>query len=231
MNARFGYLAASGTGLTTLVAFGVALATPPLSGPLCRKACVAYPYQDIAERFPRDYYWMFPAMLATLLYVAFMVALHVRAPPAQRPVAQLGLILAAMAAIVLVGDYYVQLAVVQPSVLAGEPDGIALLSQYNSHGAFIALEELGYLLMSLSLVCMTPSLSSSTRLERVAGRVFLAGFVVTVSVLCWVLSSYGNAREYRFEIAVISIDWTALIVGAFVMAVVFRRELAAARMG
>lgn len=32
----------------------------------------------------------------------------------------------------------------------GETEGITLLTQYNAHGIFIALEELGYLLMSLS---------------------------------------------------------------------------------
>jgi hypothetical protein len=32
----------------------------------------------------------------------------------------------------------------------GETEGITLLTQYNAHGIFIVLEELGYLLMSLS---------------------------------------------------------------------------------
>jgi len=75
-------------------------------------------------------------------------------------------VLSTIAALTLLADYFVQLTVVQPSLLAGERDGIALLSQYNPHGLFIALEELGYLLISLSLVCLMPALPPATRLER-----------------------------------------------------------------
>ena len=34
----------------------------------------------------------------------------------------------------------------------GETDGIALLTQYNGHGIFIAMEELGYITMSISFL-------------------------------------------------------------------------------
>jgi hypothetical protein len=111
--------------------------------------------------------------------------------------AQLGLALSIMAALTLVGDYFVQLAVIQPSLRAGEADGISLLTQYNPHGLFIALEELGYLLMSLSLVCMIPALSRSTRLERVIRWLFLIGFVVNLLALFWFLLRYGHDRAMR----------------------------------
>src|SRR5687767_9742646 len=76
--ARFGFWAAMATGVSTTVTFALAIATPPLSGPICKAACFDYPYTDVAARFPRDYHWMFPAMLATLLYLAFMIALQAR---------------------------------------------------------------------------------------------------------------------------------------------------------
>ena len=226
--ARFGYWAALATGLATLVTFGIAIGTPPLSGPLCEDGCFEHPYLDIAARFPRDYYWMFPAMPAMLLYVAFMVGLHARVAPERKVVAQLGLALAVMAALTIVGDYFIQLAVIQPSLLAGEADGISLLTQYNPHGIFIALEELGFLLMSLSLGCMAPALPGSTRLERVVRWIFVGGLVVNALALTWFLLRYGHAREYRFEITVITVDWLVLIAGAFIMVVVFRRDMAGA---
>jgi hypothetical protein len=40
----------------------------------------------------------------------------------------------------IAGDYFIQLTVVQPSVLQGKVDGLLLWSQYNPHGIFIALE-------------------------------------------------------------------------------------------
>ena len=224
-NARFGFWAALGTGLTTLLTFGIAIATPPLSGAFCRENCIAYPYLEIAARFPRDYYWMFPAIVATLLYVALMVGLYGRAAAEKRPFALLGVVLAAMAALVLVGDYFIQLAVVQPSILEGEAEGIALLTQYNPHGLFIALEELGYLLMALSLACAAPSIPAASRLERVVRWLFVGGLVVSILALAGIALGLGHARGYLFEIVVISIDWLVLIASAFLLAVVFRRDV------
>lgn len=153
-----------------------------------------------------------------------MFALEARARVEGRLLVRFGVGVAGMATLTLVADYFVQLAVVQPSLLAGEADGISLLSQYNPHGLFIALEELGYLLMSLSLACMVPALSTTTRLERAIRRLFLGGFFVTIALLAWFLVRYGNDRGYLFEIAVISMDWLVVIVGSFMLAVVFHRD-------
>lgn len=55
-------ISALATTVLTIITFGIAIATPPLAGPFCTGECYAYPYLDIASRFPRDYYWMYPAM-------------------------------------------------------------------------------------------------------------------------------------------------------------------------
>ena len=89
--ASFGYWAALATGLSKLVTFAIAIATPPLSGPLCKEGASAYPYLDVAVRFPRDYFWLFPAIVATLLYLAFTIALYARVAVQGRQFAQLGL--------------------------------------------------------------------------------------------------------------------------------------------
>jgi hypothetical protein len=220
---RFGWWASLGTGVTTLLTLGIAIATPPLSGPLCAQGCFGYPYLDVASRFPRDYLWMFPAIVATLFYVAFMLSLEARARPERRLVARLGVTLGVMAALTLLGDYVIQLAVIQPSLLAGEADGVSLLSQYNPHGVFIALEELGYGLMSAALGCIAPALPGGARLERAVRRLFVGGFATCVLALAWFLARYGHGRAYRFELAVISVVWLTLIPGAFMMAAVCGR--------
>jgi hypothetical protein len=226
--ARFGLWAALGTAVTTTITFGVAVATPPLSGPLCKAGCFRYPYLDVVDRFPRDYFWMFPALAAIVFYIALLVALDGRAATENRVVTRLGIAFGVVAATTLLGDYYVQLAVIQPSLAGGEADGIALVTQYNPHGLFIALEELGYILTSLSLVCMVPSLRRSIGLERAVRYVFVGSFVLTISALGWFMLRNGHARSYLFEIAVISIDWTALVIGAAMLVFIFRRDLAAA---
>lgn len=222
--ARFGWWASLLTGVTTLVTFLIAVGTPPLSGPWCQAAhCYRYPFLDVASRFPRDYVWMFPAIVSTLLFAAFVLAVQARARPERRLIAQFALLLAVMASLTIVGDYFVQLAVVQPSLLANEADGISLLSQYNPHGVFIALEELGYLLMCASLGLLAPTISKDTRLERVVRWVFFGGGGLSVVTLAYFLALHGHGREYFFEIAVISIAWLTLIPGALMMAAVFRR--------
>jgi hypothetical protein len=224
----FGWWAALGTSILTAMSFTIAVLTPPLSGPLCQAGCIAYPYQNIAERFPRDYWWMFPAIPATLFYLALMVALHHRAKRSRRPLASFALLLSAIAAAVLVGDYFVQLAVIQPSVLARETDGVAMLSQYNAHGLFIALEELGYLLMSISLACMAFTVPAASRLESSVRRLFWGAAVINLAAFVGILVIYGHAREYLFEIAVITVDWSVLIAGSLCLVPVFGRDKRAA---
>jgi hypothetical protein len=56
-----------------------------------------------------------------------------------------GIVFAIISCTFLVGDYFIQISVKQPSLLKGETDGISLLTQYNPHGIFIVLEEVSYL--------------------------------------------------------------------------------------
>jgi hypothetical protein len=226
---HFGLIAAIGTSILTAMTFAIAVMTPPRSGPFCLEGCYAYPFLNVASRFPRDYVWMAPACLAFLCYLAMMTALHAQSVPERRQYATLALVLAAMATVVLIGDYYLQLAAIQPSLVAAEPDGIAMLSQYNPHGVFIALEELGYLLMSLSLAVAARSIARDRPAARAVRRLFVSGFVVTMMLLVGIAIRYGHGREYRFEVAVISVNFLILIVGAALLAVTFKAGSAASR--
>lgn len=88
------------------------------------------------------------AIILTLSYLVLMVSIHVYAFNQRNIISQIGLSFALLATLVLVGDYFVQFSVVPISLMSGETEGITLLTQYNAHGVFIVLEELGYLLMS-----------------------------------------------------------------------------------
>lgn len=223
-DARLGYRIALATLALTAGTFAVAVLTPPLSGPLCEAGCLEYPFADAASRFPRDYAWMYPALPATALYAMLMACLHRRAPGVCRGRTSIGLLFAGMAAVVLLGDYFVQLSVIQPSLLAGETEGLALLSQYNSHGVFIALEELGYLLMGLSFPWMAAAFPGKGGGARAARWSLHAGFWLSLAALAGITFVYGIRREYRFEIAVISIDWLVILIVAALAAAAFRRD-------
>ncbi len=221
---RLGAWVAPLTSALTFATFGLAFNTPPRSGPSCRfDECVGYPYTAIADYFPRDYLWMFPATVLVFVFVVLAVCLHYYAPPGRRPLTAMGVVLAALAAAVISADYFIQLTVVQPSVLRGETDGLSLISQYNPHGVFIALEALGYLVACGALLFLAAAFAGSGWVERAVRWLFVLAFGLSVGALVGFTAAYGQDVEYRFEIAVISITWTALSVGGALLTVLFRR--------
>lgn len=222
--ATVGFYTAAATAVLTAVTFGMAVTTLPLSGPYCEaERCFTYPYADIGSRFPRDYLWMYPAMVLSLLYMGLAACVYEFAAPAKRIFGLFGLAAALLAGGTLVLDYFVQVAVVQPSLLAGETDGIAILTQFNPHGVFIALEEAGYIMMAVSFLFMAPVFSGAGKAERGLRLLLIAGFLLMAAAYLYYSVVYGLTREYRFEVAVISIDWIVLLAGSVLMAMVFRR--------
>jgi len=107
----------------------------------------------------------------------------------------------------------------------GETEGISLISQYNGHGIFIAVEELGYLIMSLSFLFLSPVFNRTSRLERAICWCSAMPFILTISSLVVYTSIYGLDRNYRFEVAAISINWLALIILGILMAFLFKKKL------
>ena len=67
---------------------------------------------------------------------------------------------------VLLVAYFTQFSVVPISVMKGETTGIALITQYNEHGLFIAMEE-GYITMSIALFFLAFAFSKNSRAERI----------------------------------------------------------------
>lgn len=219
---QLGFYAALATVVLTLLTFTIAFLTPPLSGPWCVEGCYAYPFSDIASRFPRDYYWMYPAIALFAVYAVLVSCMHGLAVEDKKVFSQIGLYFGWFAAAVLIVDYFVQVSVIPPSLANGETDGIALLSQFNPHGLFIVLEEIGFSLISVSLLFFAP-LFSGNRLERAIRWTFVATFLLTASAFIYNGVTYGIHREYRFEIAVITINWLSLIISGIMMSIVFQR--------
>ncbi len=213
------------TVLLTIITFGFAITAIPISGANCREGCIEYPYLNTVAQFPKDYLWMIPAIILMLLYVIWMVSIHVYAAPSKKIFGQIGLSFALMSALILISDYFIQFSVVPVSLMNGETEGITLLTQYNAHGIFIVLEELGYLLMSLSFVFIAPVFSNSNRLENSVRWIFIGGFVLAFVALAIFSAIYGLDRQDRFEVTIISIDWLVLIVNGILLSRVFKKQL------
>ena len=165
------------------------------------------------------------AVLLIVVYVVLMASIHTYAAQHKKIYSQIGLSFALIAAGILLSDYLIQFSVVPASLMNQETDGIALLNQYNPHGIFIVLEELGYLLMSLSFLLLAPGFANKGRLASVVRWVFIAGFILTMIFLIVIALNYGLDRMDRFEVAVISIDWLVLIINGVLLSLLFRREL------
>jgi hypothetical protein len=223
--AKVGFYSAILTALLTICSFVIAYLTPPLSGPFCAGGCFTYPYSDIASRFPRDYYWMYSAMVLNVVYYVLMVAIHYFAPVEKKIFSHIGMSFAFLSMAAFVIDYFLQVSVIQPSLVLGETDGIALLSQFNAHGVFIVLEELAFIMMSLSMLCMTPVFAGQTKTERAVRSIFAGDFILTIISFVLFTIFYGIFREYRFEVAAFSINWLALVASGILLSVVFRKAM------
>jgi hypothetical protein len=166
---------------------------------------------------------MYPALLLTPLFVVLMACVHDYAAGDRKLFSLIGLSFAAIAAALITTDYYIQLTVMQPSLLKAETDGLALVSQYNPHGIFIALEALGYVMMSVAFLFAAAVFAGRGWLERALRWLFTSGFILAVGSLIVLSLLFGNDLEYRFEVVVILIDWMVLIVSGALLSVVFKR--------
>jgi hypothetical protein len=223
-HSKSGFYVALITAIVTTITFAIAIMTPPLSGPWCQGNCYEYPFTDIASRFPRDYIWMYPAILVSILFVMLIVSVHNYAEESKRIYTQTGLSFGIISAAILILNYFIQVSVIQPSLINGETEGISLFSQYNPHGVFIASEEIGFFLMTLAFFCMFPAFSSGKSLPGALRIILISGFtlaIISFAIISW---NYGLKREYLFEIAIISIVWLELIISSIMICILFRRS-------
>lgn len=216
---------ATGTALLTailgVVAFGLAIIAVPIAGANCPSGCIPYPYTSTAARWPQDFLWQIPAIAFVLSWLVLMVCVHYFAPQQRRMITLAGLCLAVIAAAALSIDYYLQLSVVPVSLADGETNGLPLLIQYNAHGVFIALEEIGYITMALSLALFSVAFTGRDRLATAGRWLFRVPIVVAVGGLLEVSVFYGLERQDRFEIFILSACWLTLIAGGLILAAIF----------
>jgi hypothetical protein len=224
---QVGFYSAVITVVLTLVTFGFAMTAIPISGANCPENCVDYPYLDTVAQYPKDFLWMPLAILMILAYVTLMVSIHANAPDHKKIFSQIGLVFAFMAAVILVSNYFVQFSSIPMSLMNNETEGLAMLIQYNPHGVFIALEELGYLLMSLSFLFVAPVFVGKERIVSAIRWIFIINFVLVIISLIIISINFGLERLDRFEVVVISVNWLVLIINGVLLSILFRKQLKA----
>jgi len=207
----------------TFITFGFALTAIPVSGAFCPGDCIEYPYLDTLSQFPKDYLWMFLATILILTYLIFIISIHFHAPEKLKIYGHISLAFALISSMILLVCYFIQFSVIPASLLNGETEGITLLTQYNPHGVYIALEELGYLMMSFSFLFLAPVFAAKNRLEKAIRWIFIIAFVLTMISFAIVTVKHGIVRKDRFEVIVISINWLVLLTNGVLISIVFKK--------
>ncbi|NOZ46652.1 MAG: hypothetical protein GXO79_07690 [Chlorobi bacterium] len=222
---KIGYYSSIFLTIITIITFGLAMTAIPNSGAFCPGDCLEYPYLDTLTEFPQDYLWMFPAIILMITFIIFVISVHSFASEKNKLFSRISLTFAIISTTVLLVCYFIQFSVIPTSLLNGETEGIALLTQYNPHGIFVALEELGYIMMSFAFLFLAPVFANKNRIETVIRWIFIIAFILTIISFVLISIKYGIVRQDRFEVIVISIDWFVLIINGILTSIVFKKAL------
>lgn len=166
---------------------------------------------------------MFFASAQVIIYLVFMSSVHSVMPPGSKIFSRISLALSAVAVTILSLCYFIQYSVIPASLMTGQTEGLSLLTQYNPHGIFIAMEELGYLIIAVSFVFAGFAFAGGSRLELAIRWIYLIAFAVTLLAFIYGVARYGVLRKDRFEVFVISTDWLVFILNGILTGVLFHR--------
>lgn len=219
----FGYLSSFALAALTLIAFGFAMTAIPPSGPYCPENCMNYPFPDILLYYPRDYYWMYIAIFQLFTFVVFSSLNYFIAPASGKLFTFLSIMFTLISSTVLLIAYFTQFSIVPISAMNGENEGIALITQYNEHGLFIAMEELGYIAMSIALFFLAFAFTNDARNGKAIRIILIAQFVITIGAFIFYTIKYGIERSYLFEVATITTNWLTLIFVGVLVGLHYRR--------
>ena len=222
---KFGFYSSLSLTILTIITWGFAMIAVPPAGPYCPGDCMSYPFSEILSYYPRDYLWMYLAIFQLFAYLLFIISNHFIAPIEKKLFSFISVAFALISAIVLLIAYFVQFSVVPMSMMKGETDGIALITQYNGHGIFIAMEDLGYITMSISFLFLAFIFSMKNRLEKVIRLILIIAFLFTVLSFIFYSIKFGIDRSYRFEVATITINWLATITTGILISIFIKKRL------
>ncbi len=225
LSLKWGRLSSILLSLITIVTFVVAMFAVPISGNFAPGAGLSYPYLNTLDQIPRDYLWMPLAIIMMVLYLIVFTEIHYSIEGSKKPISQLALNFANLSTGILVVNYFIQFSIVPVSLLNGQTDGITLLTQYNPYGLFIVLEELGYLVMSLSFLFVALSFTNKTNLEKMIKRVFLIAAILGLLSFVLISAIMGENKLDVFEVVIILINWFVLIFNGILLSKWFKNRL------
>jgi hypothetical protein len=164
-----------------------------------------------------------PSLVLAPAFVALVVAIHSSAAEGVKPWTRAALAFATIYAPLVSTAYVVEMFVVEPAVLSGQADRVALLTLTREGwggGVLNAVDGLGYLFQSLACLFAAAAFREPTRLSRWIRAMLLATFAMAVPIA---LTYFVSGRFVW-----LALPWgiTVPALGAL-LAVHFRRAAAA----
>jgi len=209
------FLSSYGLSLVTFITFAFAMIAVPISGANAPNGGILYPYLETIERYPRDYFWQYLAMLMICIYLINIISIKAIVNREKQFYIQIASSFALIATATLLINYYVQVNVVPVSLINQEHEGIALFTQYNPHGLFIALEELGYIMMAISFAFLIPIFRG--KYTNIIAVMYLLAVIIAIVSFVFISIQYGLDRLDRYEVIIISTTWLVLIINGILI--------------
>jgi len=203
--------------LITILTFSFAMIAIPKSGAFCPKDCFNYPYLNSFSQYPRDFIWMYLGIVLFIWFYVFILVIHKNTPKPNRIFSRIGLFFSGSTSLIMIIDYFVQVSVVPVSLKNNETQGLPLIIQYNPHGVFIALEEIGLILMSISFAFVGFVFDGKDKLSRIIKYLLWIPIIVTLFSFILITYQYGLDRKDRCEVIIISTNWIVLIISGFLI--------------
>lgn len=167
-----------------------------------------------------DYTIFYPAFLLAPVFVVLMACIHSYASEKMKIFSLVGLSFSLIYATLITANYFLLWTVDIPSISSGQTANLSIITMYNPHGIFVAIESLGYLMMSLAIL-FTAAVFSGGRLERSIRWLFILTFVSAITAF-----TYTSLMKYDiviFEVIIIGIITMVLIVSGILLSILFRR--------
>ena len=168
-----------------------------------------------------DYTIFYPAFFLAPVFVVLMACIHFYASEKMKIFSLIGLSFSIIYATLITANYFLLWTVDIPSISSGQTANLSIITMYNPHGIFVAIESLGYLMMSLALL-FTSAVFSGGRLESAIRRIFILTFVLALKSLTY--TSFMKYDIVIFEVIIITIISIMLIISGTLLSILFRRE-------
>jgi hypothetical protein len=157
-----------------------------------------------------------PSLVLAPAFLALIVSVHSSVPEEMRVWTRLAAAFAAVYVPLTTSAYVVELAVVEPLVMRGHADRVALLTLTRMDSVLNAVDGLGYAFMSLAAVFAALAFEGG-RLERWIRRLFIATGILAVPILL----TYFVDRGFIYVAGL----WGITVPGAgILLAIYFRRR-------